>query len=168
MLKEKLKGFVCGVIVTILCIGVVFAQGTWKTINVLENDITVMVNGKKLEKENFLYNDTTYLPLRAVVEAVGKEVSYNADTNTAYIGEENGGDKIVNEYKTSSDGLYVYEFDGVEYVRLGEIINKYKNIGDIKLGNDDAPYILKDDFAYIVLDYYENVMLPEIRKRTQE
>ena len=87
-MKKELKGFICGCIVTTLVSGITFAAGQFKTIDVLENDITVMVDGNVLEKPNFLYNDTTYLPLRAVAEAVGKPVDYDEATNTAFIGEK--------------------------------------------------------------------------------
>lgn len=86
-MKKELKGFVCGIVTTaILGTGFVFAAGQWKTIDVLENDITVMVDGKQVTESNFVYNDRTYLPLRAVAEAVGKPVEYDEATNTAYIG----------------------------------------------------------------------------------
>ena len=59
---KEIKGFVIGIIITslLLCGGIVFAKGQWKSIDVLENDITVIVDGKKLNESNFLYNDTTY------------------------------------------------------------------------------------------------------------
>lgn len=87
---KEIKGFVIGIIITslLLCGGIVFAKGQWKSIDVLENDITVIVDGKKLNESNFLYNDTTYLPLRAVAEAVGKPVDYDAARNIAYLGEK--------------------------------------------------------------------------------
>lgn len=88
-MKRELKGFVCGVISTALAAGgAAFAAGQWKTIDVLENDITVMVDGKQVTEDNFVYNDRTYLPLRAVAEAVGKPVDYDEATNTAYIGSK--------------------------------------------------------------------------------
>lgn len=88
-MKKELKGFVCGVLTTALVAGgAAFAAGQWKTIDVLENDITVMVDGQQVTESNFVYNDRTYLPLRAVAEAVGKSVDYDETTNTAYIGNK--------------------------------------------------------------------------------
>lgn len=88
-MKREFKGFVCGVIVTALVAGgAAFAAGQWKTIDVLENDITVLVDGKQVTEDNFVYNDRTYLPLRAVAEVVGKPVDYDEATNTAYIGSK--------------------------------------------------------------------------------
>lgn len=87
-MKKELKGFICGVLTTaLLTCTLTFAAGQWKTIDVLENDITVIVDGKQVTESNFVYNDRTYLPLRAVAEAVNKPVEYDEETNTAYIGE---------------------------------------------------------------------------------
>ena len=87
-MKRGFKGFVCGVLATTLVVGsAAFAVGQWKTIDVLENDITVIVDGVQLNESNFLYNDRTYLPLRAVAEVVGKPVYYDETTNTAYISD---------------------------------------------------------------------------------
>ncbi|HIW57119.1 MAG TPA: copper amine oxidase N-terminal domain-containing protein [Firmicutes bacterium] len=85
-MKKEIKGFVCGVVATTLVAGgFAFAAGQWKTIDVLENDITVVVDGETLNESNFLYNDRTYLQIRAVAEALDKTVRYDEATNTAYI-----------------------------------------------------------------------------------
>ena len=84
-----MKKFICGILIGSICtlaVGSV-ASGIWDNISVLKNDINVVVNGVRVTSDNFLYNDTTYLPLRAVSEALGKSVIYNETTNTAYIGE---------------------------------------------------------------------------------
>ena len=40
--------------------------------------------------EPFIYNGTTYLPVRAVGEALGKQVGWDGKTKTVYIGEVPG------------------------------------------------------------------------------
>ena len=47
------------------------------------------VNGKEVEA--FVYEGTTYVPLRAVGEALGAEVSWNKDEKTVYVNSENAG-----------------------------------------------------------------------------
>lgn len=69
------------------------AGGFWKNIDVLENDIRVVVDGKVVEKENFVYNDSTYLPLRAVAEIAGMDVQYDGDSNTAYLSTDVAGNE---------------------------------------------------------------------------
>lgn len=87
-MKQAVKGYICGLLTACMGIGVVaFAGGQWKSIDVLSNDIKVIADGKEITADNFLYQDTTYLPLRAVVEAIGREVTYDEKNNTAYIGK---------------------------------------------------------------------------------
>jgi hypothetical protein len=47
--------------------------------------IEIHVNGTKVGIDNFLYNGTTYAPLRSVAEMLGKEVEWNSDTRVADI-----------------------------------------------------------------------------------
>ena len=73
-----------------LCLGSIGgASGSWATIDVLQNDINVVVNNRQIYADNFLYNDTTYLPMRAIGEALGINVSYDGESNTAYVGANN-------------------------------------------------------------------------------
>lgn len=44
----------------------------------------VDANGKPVEA--FLYNGTTYLPVRAIVNAVGEKVFWDAKTHSVYLG----------------------------------------------------------------------------------
>ena len=125
-MKKELKGFICGATATatLIC-GGAFAAGQWKTIDVLENDITVFVDGKQVTEPNFLYNDKTYLPLRAVAEAVNKPVEYDEATNTAYIGTKPNTPasvlSLTNTYQALKDGIYLYEGnDGRKYVKIKE------------------------------------------------
>ncbi len=74
------------------------AGGFWKNIDVLENDIRVVVDGKVVEKENFVYNDSTYLPLRAVAEIAGMDVQYDGDSNTAYLSTDVAGNESRESY----------------------------------------------------------------------
>lgn len=64
------------------------ANGT-RNISATFRNIKIVVDGKQVSTsaEPFIYNGTTYLPIRAVGEAVGKEVTWNAETNTVYLGE---------------------------------------------------------------------------------
>ena len=57
---KEIKGFVIGIIITslLLCGGIVFAKGQWKSIDVLENDITVIVSFTKLKPQ--FSNANTY------------------------------------------------------------------------------------------------------------
>lgn len=128
-MKRELKGFACGVIAAALAAGgVSFAAGQWKTIDVLENDITVMVDGKQVTEDNFVYNDRTYLPLRAVADAVGKPVDYDEATNTAYIGTKP--DEV--EYNITLDFLGRDDIGISQYdITDNESTTRYVSFSDI-------------------------------------
>lgn len=58
--------------------------------------VSIFVDGRELhpadvkgnEVEAFIYEGTTYVPLRAVGEALGAEVSWNKETKTVYLNSE--------------------------------------------------------------------------------
>ena len=62
----------------------VSAEDGTREISAAFRDIKIIVDGKQLSTpaEPFIYNGTTYLPIRAVGEAVGKEVAWDNDTKT--------------------------------------------------------------------------------------
>ena len=88
-MKKELRGFIIGVIITMMILGsVVFSESITQTIEVIFNSVNLEVNGKKVEADNILYNGTTYVPLRAVAEILGKEVGWNQETRTASINDK--------------------------------------------------------------------------------
>lgn len=50
-------------------------------------------NGKAVEA--FIYNGTTYLPVRAVADAVGKAVSWDGKTSSVYLGKHDSSEPAV-------------------------------------------------------------------------
>jgi len=88
-MKKELKGFIIGVIATVILISsAAYSESVKQTIEVLFNSVNLEVNGKKVEADNILYNGTTYVPLRAVAEMLGKEVEWNQATRTASINDK--------------------------------------------------------------------------------
>ncbi len=97
-MKKNFKTFVLGAVIGAMCVSVpALADVIWEKIDVVRNHITVMVEGEKLDADNFLYLDTTYVPIRAVAEALGMNVTY--ENGVAYIEGKYaavfGGEKIV-------------------------------------------------------------------------
>lgn len=95
-MKNTLKGYLIGVLSTVLLLGcVAYAASTTKTIEALYNNIKIYVDGIKIDPkdaagntvEPFIYNGTTYLPVRAVGEAMGKTVTWDGTTQSVYLGE---------------------------------------------------------------------------------
>lgn len=96
-MKVNLKSMVMGAVVgaaVMAAMPVMGYDGT-RTIQAVFKNIKICVDGVQMtprdtagkEVEPFIYNGTTYLPVRAVGEAVGKEVSYDGSTNTVYLGK---------------------------------------------------------------------------------
>lgn len=72
-----------------------FAAETTKNVQIQFDNIQLVVDGVPITPkdangsriEPFIYNGTTYLPIRAVGEAVGKQVTWDGATKTVYLGE---------------------------------------------------------------------------------
>lgn len=91
MKMQRAKDLVTGAIVSALVVGITpaaLAKTGLVNIPVQYSNIKVVVDGKELStsKEPFIYDGTTYLPLRSVAEAVGKEVSWDNAAKVAYLG----------------------------------------------------------------------------------
>ena len=93
MLKKS-KGFLMGFLVAILLFGgIAAATGTTQNISVIFRDIRLVINGEQITPrdaqgnvvEPFILDGTTFLPVRAVAEALGQEVSWDDATSTVHI-----------------------------------------------------------------------------------
>ena len=88
MMKRRAAAFCLAGALALGTCTVSAASGT-RNISATFRNIKIVVDGKELSTsaEPFIYNGTTYLPIRAVGEAVGKEVAWDGSTNTVYLGE---------------------------------------------------------------------------------
>lgn len=98
-MKERTKGFVAGVVIAgavMGSLGGVLADDIYKEVSVAYSNIKIYLDGNKLEPkdangntvEPFTLDGTTYLPVRAVAAAFGKEVEWDGETNTVYLGKK--------------------------------------------------------------------------------
>ncbi|MFC0214458.1 stalk domain-containing protein [Paenibacillus chartarius] len=117
----KRKGIVTGALAAALSLSLsynVLGAGTLTEVRVfLNTGIKVMLNGKAFEAVDadtgtrlvpITYNGSTYLPMRAVAEAAGMKVTWDPNTETAYLGEV-GGDIAKGEIsyiKASTEYVY--------------------------------------------------------------
>lgn len=88
------KGFGSGLILTVLIAALcVTATATSKRSIQVEDGIGITLNGAKFTPRDadgkqvsaFLYNGTTYVPVRAISEAMGMDVSFNSATRTVVL-----------------------------------------------------------------------------------
>ena len=99
-MKKRLQGLIVGVLIgATITGGVVFAANTTTLYDVIASGIKIIVDGQKLNPtdvngnkvEPIIYNGTTYLPVRAVANALGKAVYWDGPNYTVYLGEMDGG-----------------------------------------------------------------------------
>lgn len=89
------KIVVCALAAIALTFGVVASTGT-KTIDIIYRNIKIMIDGAEYVPtdvngnvvEPFIYNGTTYLPVRAVANAFDKEVKWDGENSIVYLGEK--------------------------------------------------------------------------------
>ena len=93
-MKGKVSSFFVGVLCAALLAGVsLTALATDGSLTLTVHPIQVLVNGEVFEPKDangddvmvFTYNGTTYAPLRALAEAYGLEVGYDAERNIATV-----------------------------------------------------------------------------------
>lgn len=95
--KSRIQGFAAGVLASVLLMsGTTFAKQVAETAELYYNNIKVYINGAELSPtdvngnstEPFIMNGTTYLPVRAIASSLGKEVEWDGETQSVYIGKK--------------------------------------------------------------------------------
>lgn len=97
-MKRMRKLLVAVLCCTLALVTVAYATNATKTIQAAYMDIKLVIDGVPVTPkdsngtvvEPFIYNGTTYLPVRAVGEALGKQVTWDGKTKTVYLGEAPG------------------------------------------------------------------------------
>lgn len=103
-MNEKMKGIIIGMLLTVSVIGTtVLAAGesVKKNVDIFFKNIKICVDGSYIEPkdgdgnavEPFILDGTTYLPVRAVANAFGKDVNWDGNTNTVFLGAKPGENK---------------------------------------------------------------------------
>ena len=94
-MKKRLQGLVVGLLIGALSTGsIAFAKTGSEFIEAVYQNLKIYIDGVEIDPkdangnkvEPFIYNGTTYLPVRAVGEAFGKTVSYDGNTKSVYVG----------------------------------------------------------------------------------
>ena len=98
MNKDKLKGFLAGAICVSVLGMTAFAEPATRQLNAAFDNIKIKINGEEIipkdaagnAVEPFIVDGTTYLPVRAVGEALGKDVSWDGTNKTVSIDDKTG------------------------------------------------------------------------------
>lgn len=115
--------FVAGLATAGLVVSLAFGAGAATREEMIKAefaDIKIVMDGQQLSPkdangkavEPFIWNGTTYLPVRAVGAAVGKDVSWDGDTKTVYLGAKPSasvGDKFDQFKSALTEAGYEFE-----------------------------------------------------------
>jgi len=127
-MKKRIKDITIGILIGCIIMATpVLADDIVQQINVIFDGVEVQINGEKLDSHTILYNGTTYLPMRKIAEAVGKEIEWNPDTKTANIVnkvvevKDNIGTSITNDSTTISNDFITFskEYKNI-YIKLNQ------------------------------------------------
>jgi hypothetical protein len=145
--KGVVVGFVMGAIV-VSSLGAVFAAPIEKKITALYDGIKIYIDGVLVTPkdangnvvEPFIYEGTTYLPVRAVGEAFGKTVDWDGISKSVYVGKRTDAEQYLGTdmqaYQSSDKRYYIeytlskgesFSMNGVKYYR-GITLACYRNV----------------------------------------
>ena len=135
-MKISKKLAVTSLVAVLLASSGVYAASKKINIEVAYDNIKIVVNGKDVifgkdlsgnKVEPFIYQGITYLPVRAVGEALGQEVKWDGITKTVYVGQNGQVKKDMAEKNMadlvepfSSNRFKVYKSDG-KTISLGGV-----------------------------------------------
>ena len=141
-MKEKLKGVILGLLIGVLITGSIgYAASRSTTIDVFFDNIKIFMDGEELDPrdangqkvEPFIYNGTTYLPVRAVGQAVGKAVEWDGVEKVVYLGAKPG------STENWLDVCAPYQYKECKEYRLTD--NKYFTMSGKKYTNGYTMYL---------------------------
>ena len=127
-MKKRLQGLIAGMLIgAMLTGGTAIAKQISETAEVFYNNIKIFIDGGEIVPkdangntiEPFIMNGTTYLPVRAVSNAFGKDVEWDGVTQSVYIGKkdqtkpDNYLDRIqYNDFIKANDFNTLYRISG--------------------------------------------------------
>ena len=143
-----------------------YAAGEWENIWVQFDSVNLMVNGQNVTSSNLLYNDRTYVPLRACAEMLGSTVEWSQTSNTASITANTAGSadtaKVISDMQAVSiimDRLDIFlELSGNLQSCYADCVTFANNL---LLNANNAIDIHEQDLVYfndIIENYNENLI----------
>ena len=171
---QRIKDVCLGATVAALVMGAApaaYAKVANMDIPVMFNNIKIVVDGKELktDKEPFIYEGTTYPPVRAVGEAVGKNVTWDAASKTVILGE-------TEQKETEKEPEQPEETASDNDSRLGKLSSKPStNVNNMKIqctgARESAGYTdgIEVDFKFTNnSDLEHTVILDELKVNNKE
>ena len=132
-IKNNFKRLVAVACLAATTAGIAGAASWRENILVDVNKVTVVSNQKTIQEPTLLWNDKTYIPLRATLEAAGCQVDWDQSTYTA---------TVSNRYAALADAMWKsYQFSSIlfDYTRYVEFLHQI-NMDSLYPGGVDANY----------------------------
>ncbi|HIV86216.1 MAG TPA: copper amine oxidase N-terminal domain-containing protein, partial [Candidatus Monoglobus merdigallinarum] len=137
-MKERLQGVLAGVLIGVVGVGsIAYAASETKMIEVLYDNVKVYkdnvlcelkdTNGSVIEP--FIYNGTTYMPVRGTANLADMQVTWDGNTKSVYLWDELVPDgtylmEVCPPYETSSNYEAYLQSEGKSFTMSG---TKYSN-----------------------------------------
>lgn len=170
---KKLSSFIAGMLTMVLITATgltAFAANITTLKNVMVGGVSIVVDGIKINPTDsngkkvdpIVYNGTTYLPVRAVGAALGKEVYWDSSSSTVYLGSRAGTASgnvsvMLRDLKTIS-GKY-----GDNYSSSLDLLGKVKinketdNYGNYYSSFTDDGYDGENKLEYLINNNYSRL-----------
>jgi len=137
-----MKKFIVAFLVGTMLFGSVTAQAAnWQKIYVSNAIKNIYINNQGVQpsEEPFVYNDTTYVPLRFVSESLGYDVQWDKASASVKIGKGIGSDRSINsEAKTSKNSATTFR-----YIQVSDAIKKIY-INGVQAKTDKLPFVYEN------------------------
>ncbi len=143
---KTLKGFLCGIILAIIP-ATTYALSYCIQDEIYPNSVTIFSNGEKVTTPNFIWNDTTYAPLRDIAEKADCNVSWN-DTDKSVFVLNNYccntlyGNNIVNGTPVTVKELYKYTSHNPLTATRYKHLDLIKCLGDVKFDSNTNSFTI--------------------------
>ena len=131
---KRLQGLLAGILIGALFGGgLAFAKQGTEMIEVIYQNVKLYVDGVLITPkdangnivEPFVSSGTTYLPVRALSEALGKNVRWDGNTNSVIVGLMPGEvmyfDDVLQPYQIEGDGYYQADVTKGDYIMIAGV-----------------------------------------------
>lgn len=140
-MKSKIINFVIGFLSCALLIGTcTFAVDIFENISVVRGKMNIKIMGRDANIDNFIYNNTTYVPLRKLAEELDMVVTYDYETSTAEIMDKSSHQILSREIAFLVNG------QPIRTNYFTELMNYYK----LNMGMDSVSAEDSEDFKEYV------------------
>ncbi len=122
-MKNRLQGLILGGLIgALLASGAAFSKQSSETAELFYNNIKITMNGQEVQPkdangsnvEPFAINGTTYLPVRAIAEALGLNVDWNGATNTVELSNAQPNTQATGSVLYNKGGIKI-TYTGIQY-----------------------------------------------------